>query len=88
MMINKSRCPSTFCLLFYPVTTSFRLKTTTITDLVAGTLYYMAVSSVYMDGSNEFKLGFESIASGLVVNPITKQYLTWKAPSKLLSQIL
>ncbi len=59
---------------------SFRPKTilTTIADLVAGTKYYISVLSVYKDGSNEFKFGFESIASGLTVNPITKEYMTWK----------
>ena len=68
---------------------SFRPRTvsTTITDLVAGAMYYIAAASVYTDGSNEFKLGFQSLASGLVVNPITKQYLSWKVPSKLLYEI-
>jgi hypothetical protein len=62
----------------------FRPKTvsSTITDLVAGTKYYMFVISVYKADSTEFKLGFESTASGLNINPITKEYMSWKAQGK------
>ena len=62
---------------------SFRPKTETSDELalVAGELYSLEAVIVVAHHSSEFSLGFEHVESGLVKNPIGKEYLVWKSKS-------
>ncbi|CAB4033431.1 Hypothetical predicted protein, partial [Paramuricea clavata] len=63
--------------LFY-ISTGPVAKTTEELTLVAGELYTLDVVMVFKNPSPEFSLGFQHIGSGLIQNPIGREYLMWK----------